>query len=344
MVNLLDDEGTPLIILAANTKNPAIVRKLIEKEADVNATRQAYFHSTALMESGAANDTATARLLLEAGAEINKVDTFGDPAINWASYYGHIDFVDLLLKRGARWDVQSRNGTAIDIAMKEGNDRLIEYYIRMGAGKPLENPSAMNLLKAVKENDAGAVRRLLSQGADPDLRDELDTPALVIAASLAHEEILRLLLAKGADPDLQNRVGQSALARAALFGHTDIVRRLLDAKADVESAGKKYNLTPLISAAMGGDAEIGRLLIRRGAQLNAQDGLTGFTPLMFATAYGHVDFVKMLIQAGANPYVKSFDGTGLYDMLSFSNNPEIAEVLREYVMNPSGQSALDRTQ
>ena len=89
----------------------------------------------------------------------------------------------------------------------------------------------------------------------------------------------------------------------------------------------------MLSAALGGDPEIGRMLATRGAEIDAQDGITGFTPLMFATAYGHVSFVEFLLELGASPYIKGNDGSSISDMLSFSRNQAIADLLQKHMMD-----------
>ena len=54
---------------------------------------------------------------------------------------------------------------------------------------------------------------------------------------------------------------------------------------------------------------------------------------MMATAYRQVEFVKMLLEAGANPYIKTMEGMTLSDMVGYANNPQIAEMIQQYLMN-----------
>lgn len=331
-INAYDAEGTPTVIFAAMTGNPKFLERLIKKGLDVNLKRESYYGSSALMESGAVNDTLIGEVLLSHGADVNAIDTFGDPAINWAAYYGNISFAELLVQNGARADIQSKNGDAFDVALKQWQDDFVDYLISEGYGSPIESELAINLLKAVRENNPELLQFSLEQGGDPNQLDEAGSPVLVIAASKGYESVVNMLLKAGANIGSFNRVGQSALSRAAYFGHKDLVRDLIRAGASVNDAGGEYNLTPLISAANGGRVEIGKLLLDFGANPDAQDALNGFTPIMFATAYGHVDFVKLLIDSRANPYIKSFDGAGLYDMVSFSNNKEIHDLLQQYLL------------
>lgn len=332
-LNARNTEGATPLIMAANSGRRDIAALLLDKGAEVQARREGYYGSTALMEIAAANDTAMARLLLGRGADVHLRDTFGDPVLNWAAYYGHVPFVHLLLEQGARWDVASRHGTALDIAAKQWNLPLLEYFISRGAGQPLPQEGARRLLAAVRAGNGEAVRNQLQNGARPGQKDELGTPALLWAAARGQEEIVHLLLQYGAEPDATNRAGQTALAAAARFGHAPILRLLLAAGANPDAAGEAYRLTPLISAAMGGHADCGRLLLQAGADPDLPESIDGFTPLMFAATYNHPEMVKLLIEYKANPYIKSKDGTGIYELVSFSANPEISKMIEAYVLN-----------
>ncbi|MCB0583511.1 MAG: ankyrin repeat domain-containing protein, partial [Phaeodactylibacter sp.] len=117
------------------------------------------------------------------------------------------------------------------------------------------------------------------------------------------------------------------------FGREGILQLLLAAGARPNSAGEPYRLTPLINAAIGGHAACGRLLLEAGADPDIPDGIDGFTPLMFAATHNHPEMVRLLIEYRANPYIKSKDGTGIYELISFSANPEISKMIEAYVLN-----------
>ena len=329
--NATDGEGTAVLFYAVNDGGLQLCEKLLEKGANVNARRATSYHSSCLMEAAVRNDTSMANLLLKYGADVHMRDTFGDPAINWAAYYGHTGYVNILLRAGAKWDVESKHGTAIEVAMKQWNDHLIDYFIEKGAGEPIEAIQTLRLKKAVQEGDAGVVEALLSEGVSAKQKDELGTPFLTLAASKGQTSIVKLLLEAGADVNALNRVGQSALSRAAYFGHEDIVQHCLEVGARVNLAGERYKLSPLISASIGGHTQIVDALLDNGSDVNAPDEINGYTPLMFAVAYGHEGVVEELLKAGANPYIKSKEGAGLFDLLGYNSNQKIKALLEAYV-------------
>jgi Ankyrin repeats (3 copies) len=95
------------------------------------------------------------------------------------------------------------------------------------------------LYKAVRHGDTIQVRRLLSEGSDPNETWGRTCTILSVAAARGHTPILRLLLEAGAKPT-------SYAVRAAAFGnHAKAVRLLLAAGAPVDAGGGQ---TPLLNA------------------------------------------------------------------------------------------------
>jgi ankyrin repeat protein len=103
------------------------------------------------------------------------------------------------------------------------------------------------LLLASQRGDAEAVRSLIGQATDVNVRDQYGWTPLLWAAMNGHTEVVRVLLVSGANPNTRNR----------------------------------YEWTPLMWAAAQGYDEIVRSLIAFGARLNAQDR-NGWTALMWA--------------------------------------------------------------
>jgi ankyrin repeat protein len=95
---------TALAMAAAWGDMKAVQALLAAGASPAHATRSRY-NSTPLMESTRGGYTAIARQLLDAGADVNQPDRYGDHALNWATYFGHLDLVKLLVERGSRLDV-----------------------------------------------------------------------------------------------------------------------------------------------------------------------------------------------------------------------------------------------
>ena len=184
---------------------------------------------------------------------------------------------------------------------------------------------------AVKNDNAEAVRRLLSSGmVDVNLQKSTDWGLLTLlgyAASKDHKEVAKLLLDAGADIDKAMNGGSTRLCCYAATGHphngttplhravtadgTDVIKLLLSRGADFNKADDR-GFTPLHWAAYFGRTDVAELLLNRGADFNKANNY-GSTPLHKAAAYGRSDVLKLLLQAGADSTVTDNNGnTPLY--------------------------------
>src|SRR5512143_1756482 len=77
------------------------------------------------------------------------------------------------------------------------------------------------------------VRRLLSEGADVNGKDEDGVTPLMRAASAGRGDMVALMLASGADVHAKTSGGVSALMMASLGGYIEAITPLLAAKSDV---------------------------------------------------------------------------------------------------------------
>jgi hypothetical protein len=149
----------------------------------------------------------------------------------------------------------------------------------------------------------GALKALLAAGADHAALENGRYDAVTIAAVADDEETLALLLAAGASARLvTSRYDGTALIAAAHLGHDGVVRQLIRAGAPL---GHVNNLhwTALIESIVLGDG--GRrhqatlkALLEAGASTQLADR-EGRTPLALARSRGYAAMVKMLEQAGA---------------------------------------------
>lgn len=157
-----------------------------------------------------------------------------------------------------------------------------------------------DLLTAILENNAGAVKRLLRESAS------LAT-ALVRAETLYNTTIFHWLY-----------VGDTALHLAAAGYRLEIVRLLIAAGADPNAARNRRRSTPLHYAADGcvtgpaWDAKRQvatiRRLIQKGAAVNAQDA-NGATPLHRAVRTRCAAAVRLLLESGGDPTLPNQPGS-----------------------------------
>jgi len=149
----------------------------------------------------------------------------------------------------------------------------------------------------------GAVAALLKAGANPGALESGRYDAVTIAAVADDEETLRVLLSQGASARLvTSRYDGTALIAAAHLGHDGVVRRLIEAGAPLDHVNNLH-WTALIEAIVLGDGgprhqATARALLRAGANTQLADR-EGRTPLQLARVRGFAAIERLLLDAGA---------------------------------------------
>src|SRR5205085_4560999 len=112
------------------------------------------------------------------------------------------------------------------------------------------------------------------------------------------------LLKTGADPNVRNKLDTTPLLEAAFHSNADAIKALLDAGADPNAAGADGQ-TPLMLVARGTNITAAQLLLKRGANPNATESQRGQTALMWATANSQGPMTRLLIESGAKVDAKT---------------------------------------
>ncbi len=152
-----------------------------------------------------------------------------------------------------------------------------------------------------KQRDA--IRALARAGADLDALENDRYDAVTIASVADDEETLRVLLSLGASArQTTSRYDGTALIAAAHLGHDGVVRQLIAAGAPLDHVNNLH-WTAVIEAIVLGDGGARhqatlKALIDAGANLQLADR-NGQTPLALARSRGYAAMVAMLEKAGA---------------------------------------------
>jgi uncharacterized protein len=148
-----------------------------------------------------------------------------------------------------------------------------------------------------------AIRALAKAGANLELLENDKYDAITIAAVADDEETLRTLLALGASAKLTtSRYDGTALIAAAHLGHDGVVRQLIAAGAPLDHVNNLHWTAVIESIVLGNggprhQATL-KALIDAKANLQLKDR-SGRTPLELAKSRGYGEMVKMLEAAGA---------------------------------------------
>ena len=179
---------------------------------------------------------------------------------------------------------------------------------RRGDGRP---PAEAGLVEAAGAGDLAAVRRLLSDGADLDIRDGRGRTAVTAAAMNEHVEVVAALVDAGADVDLQDDDRNNPLLLAGENGNVALLREVLRGDPDLE-ATNRFGGTALIPASDRGHVGMVRALLETEMPRDHVNEL-GWTALLEAVILGdggpaHQKIVRALVDAGADVTIADRDG------------------------------------
>jgi ankyrin repeat protein len=196
------------------------------------------------------------------------------------------------------------------------------------------------LMLAATLGDDELMRTLLENGADPNKRDCDGATALIVAARHGRLQAVRTLLhAPATKVNLKDTRGHNALSAAAAQGHLDICDLLLgfgDAHLERQSPVKSKH--PLLLAARQGHSPICELIIKQGVDIDIADS-DGRTALWHAAERGQTECCEWLIDAGANPnHVSTYCGSILMVAVD-KDDLGLLNRLLEWGADPTGDTA-----
>jgi len=189
-------------------------------------------------------------------------------------------------------------------AAQRGDLASLQRLIKAGAPvNATDGAGRTPLHVATFARQRDAVRALLQAGADTARLEQGRYDAVTIASVADDEDTLRVLLQAGASAKLvTSRYDGTALIAAAHLGHDGVVRQLIAAGAPLDHVNNLH-WTAVIEAIVLGDGGARhqatlQALIAAGANLQLTDR-QGQTPLALAKARAFGPMVAMLEQAGA---------------------------------------------
>ena len=187
-----------------------------------------------LHKAAADGDVRALEAALAQGATLDERDAMGRTAFHVAAYQKQRDAMTLLAKAGA--DVNALEGQAYD---------------------------AVTIAAVADDVDTLKAALALGNGAG-NVTSPYDGTALIAAAHLGHDEVVRILIENGAPLNHVNNLGWTALIEAVILGdgglrHQKTVAHLVKAGAN-KAIADRNGVTPLQQAKQRGYAEIIALL------------------------------------------------------------------------------------
>jgi ankyrin repeat protein len=279
--------GTTALLEAAAHDNTEGIRMLLDKGASIKEKDDAGQDALYLSVSNAlANGWVSAtNLLLDRGADAKTVYPDGLTALQIAADKDLTDFFQPLLAHHADPNVNDSEGTPILIReIHKSDSEAVKALLDHGAD-PNCTDGHINALTIIyemldggylNEYDSGDNPRrsptarsdiftaLLAHGADPNSKDEKNSPLLLCAIHSERVDLVKQLLEAGSNPNIHAK-GETPLMEATKARNIRMVSTLLDHRTEIN--GKDDGgATPLTVANYNGDTDIARLLKQHGAK------------------------------------------------------------------------------
>jgi ankyrin repeat protein len=290
-----------------------------------------------LADAAERRDWAAVRALLQKGADVNAAQIDGTTALHWAVYHDDAETVAALLRAKASVKAVNRFGVPpLALACTNGSAAIVKLLLEAGAdANATMNGGETVLMLASRSGSADTVKALLAAGARTDARERHGQTALMWAAAEGNTAVVRLLMDAGADINATLSSGFTPFFLAVREGRLDTVRAFLAAGIDVNatlprpataqrSTAGSYirpvdpGTSPLLLAVENGHFELAIALVDAGADPN--DNRSGFTalhtlswvrkpdssdnsdpaPVIGEGRLTSLDFVREIVKRGAN--------------------------------------------
>lgn len=298
----------PLSAAISQELSEDVITTIIEAGADLNGGPDEKTPLCMALKKGKPS-ARIVKLLLDKGVNIKEADE-KSPLVCFAADGGHLDNIKLLIEQGADVNKTDRAGmpAIASIATSLGSgpctpeDRFLILDTLLKAGANPNAVSRAGYTALVWARDFKCAKRLLDAGASPNVRQyagNVET-ALYMAIQKNDVEMVKLLLEAGAYVNDMGTMG-TPLGRAVRVGNLECVKCLLAAGASINKSkdhSDSVGQTPLYMAAEQGFTECVRILLDAGANVNKTDA-AGKSPLDIATEKGHTACVELLKAAEA---------------------------------------------
>ncbi|KAF5769352.1 putative potassium channel, voltage-dependent, EAG/ELK/ERG, rmlC-like jelly roll [Helianthus annuus] len=176
-------------------------------------------------------DLSQIKSLIRSGADPNKKDYDGRSPLHLAAAKGHMDIAVFLIQNGVEVNMSDNFGnTPLLEAIKNANDDIASVLVKEGGSLKINDPGNF-LCSCVARGDIDFIRRLLSNGIDPNSKDyDFRTP-LHVATSQGSCLIAKLLVEAGASVLLKDRWGNTPLDEARSSGNKILIKLLEEARS-----------------------------------------------------------------------------------------------------------------
>jgi ankyrin repeat protein len=339
-----DNNGnTPLLVAVRLNVSPDIVRRILDKNAQVNARNQE--GDTALHIAVRQNNAASGELLISrigtAGSDFFLQNAKGESPL-YLTFFSRGGIREWMLVQPVLSATDSQGNTILHHATEWKLDQVIPGIVQRGANVEAKNVlGETSLFVAVHINSASTVRSLLAAGASLGTRDSLGNTALHAAVRWDAQAATEALITAKIDLNAYNLYGNTPLHDAVKLSRFALQNLLVQRGANLEVRDAEGN-TPLMTAVINGNARSADQLVRSSADVNTRNN-NGETPLLIAVQNERSDLVGLMLDKGAQIHARDADGESPFTIALRTSPRMVLSLLekgREQTDN-EGRSPLD---
>lgn len=169
--------------------------------------------------------------LIRSGGDPKRTDYDGRTPLHLAASKGYEDITIFLIREGVDVNMSDKFGnTPLYEAIKNGHDRIASLLVKEGASLNIDDAGSV-LCSGVVRGDSDFLKRLLSNGIDPNSKDYDHRTPLHVAASDGLYQMTKLLIEAGASVFIKDRWGHTPLDEGRKNGNKKLLKVLEDAKS-----------------------------------------------------------------------------------------------------------------
>lgn len=263
-------------------------------------------------------------------------DQFDFTPFHYAVVNSNFDVCDLMVQKYGmdvnigtlHGELESSNLTPLMACTQEANVDAVKWLIRNGANVNIKTAEGFTaLMISAEQEDVGVMQLLLEAGADVTLENQNGHFAVHVAAC-SKPGPLRCLLEKSklVDVNVADHFMSTPFHFACAFGFLENVKLLYEhgAKMNVQNDDGTY---PLYLAITYEHVEVVKFLLSKGCQVDVLDANQN-TPLHIAAGIGNAATVDALLDAGVNIFVENDEGFTADQIADMEGHRRISSKLR----------------
>lgn len=373
VVRLLLDQGADvdrthnmrtLLSLALEQGNEDIIRMLLEFRPQLD--HESLGEKTLLHFITANTTLSTLKLLVNAGAKLDGLDSDKESPLSWAVYRENIEAVRYLLTKPAAHltvNICGRYGAPLHQACRFTSLEMVRTLVENGAdvnlldkdlgGKAPITYACMRRGDNFAPEKQEMVSYLLEEAGAVATGDEYAISPIHIASLVCSVDLVKLLIQRGADAEQRDHIGRKPVHFASY--NSLVALGALNPSDQVFAARDKLGRVPLHFAVLSGQLDLLKNVLERskmaGINIEVRDN-DGWTPLLWAARGICVykwdleqrdvradEVIRFLLDNGADPGARGnvrrdFDDAqnqqwSASDIAAYHDLPDLANLLEE---------------